>query len=114
MGVSVFTDHLLEATGLSRLGLANAYLVGTVLSGLLLPFGGTLFDRWGARPLGLIACVGLALTLGQAPASPVARDLGVDAHADIGRRALGIERRHLAGRLQRGLEHGKLLGQGLA
>lgn len=63
MGVSVFTDHLLAATGLSRLGLANTYLVGTVLSGLLLPFGGTLFDRWGARPLALLACGGLALTL---------------------------------------------------
>ena len=40
IGVSVFTDHLIAATGLSRLELANAYLVGTLTSGCLLPFGG--------------------------------------------------------------------------
>ena len=49
MGVSVFTDHLLGATGLSRLELSNAYLIGTVVSGLALPFGGSWLDRWGAR-----------------------------------------------------------------
>ena len=46
MGVSVFTDHLIEATGLTRLELSNAYLVGTVISGLLLPRGGRLLDRY--------------------------------------------------------------------
>ena len=30
-GVSVFTDDLIETTGLSRLQLANAYLIGTCL-----------------------------------------------------------------------------------
>ncbi|NOY90789.1 MAG: MFS transporter [Deltaproteobacteria bacterium] len=63
MGVSVFTDALIEHTGLSRLGLANAYLAGTLTSGLLLPFGGTLLDRWGARVLVVLSSLGLGLTL---------------------------------------------------
>ena len=62
-GVSVFTDPLLEATGLSRLHLSNAYLVGTLTSGLLLPFGGVLIDRLGARIVVIGASVWLALTL---------------------------------------------------
>ncbi|MEL7223866.1 MAG: MFS transporter, partial [Cyanobacteria bacterium J06576_12] len=63
IGVSVFTDHLIEATGLSRLQLANAYLVGTLTSGCLLPFGGKLLDRLGARRVVVLAAVGLGLTL---------------------------------------------------
>jgi len=63
MGVSVFTDDLLIATGLSRVQLANAYLAGTVASGLSLPFGGRLLDRFGARVTASCAAVGLGLTL---------------------------------------------------
>lgn len=64
MGVSVFTDHLIEATGLSRLSLANAYLAGTLASGLLLPRGGRLLDRFGARATILVAALALGVTLG--------------------------------------------------
>ena len=63
MGVSVFTDPLVRATGLSRLELSNAYLVGTITSGLCLPYGGRLLDRLGARIVGVGACLGLGLTL---------------------------------------------------
>jgi len=63
IGVSVFTDHLIEATGLSRLDLSNAYLVGTLTSGCLLPFGGKLLDKLGARRVAVLASVGLGLTL---------------------------------------------------
>ncbi len=63
MGVSVFTDDLLAATGLSRVQLANAYLAGTVASGLTLPFGGRLLDRFGARTTATCASIGLGLTL---------------------------------------------------
>jgi MFS family permease len=63
MGVSVFTDPLLEATGLSRLSLSNAYLAGTVTSGLLLPRGGRILDRFGARATALGAALGLGTTL---------------------------------------------------
>jgi len=63
MGVSVFTDSLIEATGLSRLSISNAYLLGTLASGLLLPLGGSLVDRFGVR-LGVVAaCAGLACSL---------------------------------------------------
>lgn len=63
MGVSVFTDHLIRATSLSRLELSNAYLLGTIASGLLLPYGGGLIDRFGARRLVVFICLGLAATL---------------------------------------------------
>ena len=63
MGISVFTDHLLAATGLSRLELSNAYLVGTITSGLLLPYGGTVVDRFGVRRMVVIVCLALAAVL---------------------------------------------------
>ena len=63
IGVSVFTDHLLTATGLSRLQLSNAYLIGTLVSGLLLPLGGKLLDRLGARLVIVLAAWGLGITL---------------------------------------------------
>jgi OFA family oxalate/formate antiporter-like MFS transporter len=59
MGISVFTDHLIEVCGLSRLELSNAYLVGTVVSGLLLPAGGTLVDRFGPRRVVFVVCAAL-------------------------------------------------------
>ena len=62
-GMSVFTDYLLAATGLSRLALSNAYLMGTLASGLLLPMGGVFIDRFGARLVVVIAASWLALTL---------------------------------------------------
>lgn len=63
MGVSVFTDSLLEATGLSRLALSHAYLVGTLASGLALTVGGSWVDRLGVRRTVFGACLGLGATL---------------------------------------------------
>lgn len=62
-GVSVFTDDLIETTGLSRLQLANAYLIGTTASGLLLPRGGRAIDVVGSRVMAAGAVLGLAATL---------------------------------------------------
>lgn len=62
-GVSVFTDPVIEATGLSRVQLSSAYLIGTLGSGFLLPFGGRLIDRFGARLTVMLASIGLGLTL---------------------------------------------------
>ena len=62
-GVSVFTEHLSDATGLSRLQLATAYLIGTTSSGLLLPFGGRWVDTFGSRVVALGATLGLAATV---------------------------------------------------
>ncbi len=53
MGVSVFTDHLLEALGLNRDQLSLAYMLGTIASSLFITFGGKLYDRIGARWLGV-------------------------------------------------------------
>jgi len=63
MGISVFTDHLIAASGLSRLEISNAYLLGTLVSGLLLPAGGRVVDRLGVRRVVVMACAGLAATL---------------------------------------------------
>lgn len=49
MGVSVFTDVLIAKLGLSRMELSVSYLIGTAASGFMLPWGGGLLDRWGAR-----------------------------------------------------------------
>ena len=62
-GVSVFTDHLTDATGLSRLQLSIAYLIGTGASGFLLPRGGRAIDARGSRVVALWAVVGLAATV---------------------------------------------------
>jgi len=62
-GVSVFTDDLTATTGLSRLQLAIAYLIGTGTSGLVLPFGGRALDVWGPRVVASVATVGLAATV---------------------------------------------------
>ena len=63
IGVSVFTEHLMAAMGLSRLQLANAYLAGTLISGCLLPVAGKLLDRLGARRVAMLAASGLGVTL---------------------------------------------------
>ncbi len=63
VGVSVFTDDLIEATGLTRLSLSTAYLVGTLMSAFLLPLGGKVFDRFGARLTAMGATLLLASTL---------------------------------------------------
>ena len=63
IGVSVFTESLLEATGLSRIEFSNAYLIGTLISGLLLPYAGSVIDRIGARRGVVLASVGLGAVL---------------------------------------------------
>ncbi len=62
-GVGVFKEPLMAVTGLSSLMLALAYGVGTALSSLALPFGGRLVDRFGCRPVVLVAPLVMAATL---------------------------------------------------
>lgn len=59
IGVSVFTDYLIEAIEINRANLSLAYLVGTVLSAAILSWAGRLYDRWGARVIASIAAIGL-------------------------------------------------------
>jgi sugar phosphate permease len=63
MGVSVFTDYLIEALGLSREGLAMAYMAGTITSSFILPFGGRWIDRLGARIIMVIMTAALGVSL---------------------------------------------------
>jgi len=62
-GVSVFTDDLITTTGLTRLQLAIAYLIGTGTSGVLLGAGGRAIDRYGSRVVALGAVLGLSSTM---------------------------------------------------
>jgi MFS family permease len=77
-GVSVFTDELTATTGLTRLQLSIAYLIGTGSSGFLLPRAGRALDRYGSRRVGLVAVGGLALTLvGLSMVGPMTTALGL-------------------------------------
>ncbi len=63
IGLSTFTDSLIDALGVSRDNISWAYMGGTVCSSLLLTKAGKLFDRFGARPVAIVAsvCLGLGL-----------------------------------------------------
>jgi len=63
MGISVFTEHLVNDLNIDRLTLSLLYLSGTLSSAFVLPLAGRLLDRIGARLLAVIACLGLAAFL---------------------------------------------------
>ena len=63
MGVGVFSEYLISKTGLNRIQLSFAYMMGTILSSLILPFAGKLLDRIGARMMILATGIGLGAAL---------------------------------------------------
>ena len=63
IGVSVFIDPMVETLGLSRSAVASAYLVGTLLGSLAMPFVGRFVDRRGVRIAQVIIGVLFALAL---------------------------------------------------
>jgi MFS family permease len=63
MGVSVFTENLLDDLDINRNNLSLAYLVGTVGSGLLITRAGKLYDKFGSRLMAFIAAGVLGLML---------------------------------------------------
>lgn len=63
MGVSVFTENLLEDLEVNRNGLSLAYLAGTLGSGLLITRAGKLYDRYGARVMAFVSGIMLGLML---------------------------------------------------
>ncbi len=63
VGVSVFTDFLIEELRLSRVDLSLAYMIGTVGSALLLSKAGRVYDRRGVRIVGTAVIVMLGLLL---------------------------------------------------
>jgi len=63
IGVSIFTENLIKDLDINRNNLSLAYLIGTIGSGLLITRAGKLYDRYGARIMGLIAASMLGLML---------------------------------------------------
>lgn len=63
MGVSAFTEDLLDELRIDRLAFSIAYFGGTGISGMILPWGGRLLDRWGTRRLIVAASLGLGIVL---------------------------------------------------
>ena len=54
-GVSVFTKDLMASYNVSRSSLSLTYMIGTILSALVLPFAGRALDRYGSRVMSLVA-----------------------------------------------------------
>ncbi|UXX77941.1 MFS transporter [Reichenbachiella carrageenanivorans] len=63
MGVSTFTDSLIEALGMSRSELSFAYMCGTITSASFLTWVGAQYDKYGVRPIAILASVGMGITL---------------------------------------------------
>jgi len=63
IGVSVFTDPVKDALGLSRNAFSNAYMIGTFCSSLVIGRAGVWFDRYGARYVAFFAALTLAIAL---------------------------------------------------
>lgn len=63
MGVSVFTDYLIDALQIGRTSLSLAYLFGTLISGLLITRAGKFYDKHGARIMAMGAGFMLGLML---------------------------------------------------
>ncbi|MCF8346665.1 MAG: MFS transporter [Bacteroidales bacterium] len=63
VGVSAFTEDLLKDLDVNRNSLSLAYLVGTLISGLLITRAGKLYDRFGARIMAFVAGIMLGIML---------------------------------------------------
>lgn len=63
VGVSVFTDPVKDALGLSRNQFSNAYMIGTLISALFVSKAGFLFDKYGARFVAFFASLLLGFSL---------------------------------------------------
>lgn len=63
VGVSVFTDPVKDALGLSRNQFSNAYMIGTFMSSFFVAKAGVLFDKYGARYVAFFAAIILAFSL---------------------------------------------------
>lgn len=62
-GVSTFTDYLIDAIGINRDQISMAYMFGTIGSSLILTYAGRLYDKYGARWVGMVAALVLAFVL---------------------------------------------------
>ena len=63
MGVSTFTDYLIDAIGINRNQISTAYMIGTIASSFVLTWAGKQYDKYGARWTGMAAALLLAFVL---------------------------------------------------
>lgn len=63
MGVSTFTDYLLDNIGINRDQISTAYMFGTIASALFLTWAGKVYDKFGARWVGMVTALILAFVL---------------------------------------------------
>jgi len=63
VGVSIFTDPVKDALGLTRDQFSLAYMLGTLMSSFLLGRAGIWYDQYGAKIVSFWATVGLLFTL---------------------------------------------------
>ncbi len=63
IGVSAFTDDLVEHLGISRFELSLAYMIGTIASSFLIGRAGKLLDKYSVRRVVSVTVVGLGLFL---------------------------------------------------
>lgn len=63
MGVSTFTDYLIEHIHISRTQISSAYMIGTIGSSFLLTWAGKQYDKFGARWVAISAALLLAFVL---------------------------------------------------
>ncbi len=63
MGISTFTDYLLENIGINRDQLSMAYMFGTIASSFILTYAGKMYDQYGARWIGMGTSVLLGIVL---------------------------------------------------
>ena len=59
IGVSVFTEPLMNSLSIGRDDLSLAYMLGTIGSSFLLPWAGRKYDQFGVRPVVVSASIGL-------------------------------------------------------
>ncbi len=63
MGVGVYTDFLIQNSQLNRMQISITYMVGTILSSLMLPIAGRFYDILGGRIMIVFSGVGLGFSL---------------------------------------------------
>jgi len=63
IGVSAFTDHLIDDLHIGRVSLSLAYMAGTIISGFCISYAGRLYDRYGVRPVAIVSGFLMGVTL---------------------------------------------------
>jgi len=63
LGVGVYTDFLIQHSHLTRMQISMAYMIGTILSSVLLPFAGRYYDLVGGRIMIVFAGIGMGISL---------------------------------------------------